>query len=471
MASVSHRFAPVTKKAADTRSAKAASCTLDSMCRPEYAEPASAIALMVFESDGGSYQCSGSLLSSASQPLKPFFLTANHCISTAAEAKSLITFFNYQTTACNGTVPTLSRSPRVTGATLLATGAMALGDYTLLQLSGFPSVDVKLLGWTSNDIASNEQVVSISHPSGDYKRIAFGRRTRDAAIRFGDGSRMPANRGYQVTWFEGVTQGGSSGSPLFAEIDGKPYVVGTLTGGPDIDDTDEALVCRTSNLIASYGRFNVAFPDFQSYLTTVDGGSRNAPAAVAPSLIATPLMNSGALGVTTLTWQASGFSRVQIRVGSADGPAMTGLEGPSGTVQTGVWASEGMEFYLQDARDGNSAGPARTLATVRVQRASTAAQSASGILTLTPSRIVARAGQNTGIGTITWRATGVSRVQVRVGSPTGTPMTGIENVQGSATTGNWVTNGMVFFLQDASTGDSSGASRTLASIRAEVISR
>ena len=478
LAEISHRFAPMSAAApapADLKGgvvqrSASASCTVEIACRPEYSEPASAVALMVFESEGESYQCSGSLLSSASQPAKPFFLTANHCVSTAAEAKSLITFFNYQTASCSGAAPVLNRSPRVTGATLLATGGMSLGDYTLLQLSGFPSIDVKLLGWTSNAIAANEKVISISHPAGDSKRVALGERTRDATIRFSDGDRMPASRGYQVTWFEGVTQGGSSGSPLFAEIDGKPYVIGTLTGGPDIDEENDAQVCRTNNLIASFGRFSTAFPDFQPYLTTIDGGAGVRPAGAAPTFTASPLTSAAPVGVTTLTWDAPGVSRVQIRVGSPDGVPMTGIESPAGTAQTGDWASEGMTFYLQDASSGNSSGQARTLATVRVQRSGSTAQRA-GIISLTPSRIVAPPGQSTASATITWRALGVSRVQIRVGSASGTPVTGLEVLQGSSTTGNWITNGTTFFLQDASSGDSAGSAKTLAFVRAEVVAR
>jgi len=41
-------------------------------------------------------------------------------------------------------------------------------------------------------------------------------------------------------------------------------------------------------------------------------------------------------------------------------------------------------------------------------------------------------------------------VQIRIGSATGVVMTGFEPAAGSATTGNWVTNGMTFFLVDAS---------------------
>jgi lysyl endopeptidase len=184
--------------------AAAASCSLDVSCYPQYSDAASAVALMIFESAGATYQCTGSLISSDSSPALPFFLTANHCISNQTEARSLISIFKYQTPGCSGDVPSLSSLPRVTGASFVAGQPMAAGDFSLLQLTGFPNVDVKVLGWSAEPIASDEQVIGISHPRGDYKRIAFGQRTRDVTIRFSDGERMPANVGYQVSWSEGV---------------------------------------------------------------------------------------------------------------------------------------------------------------------------------------------------------------------------------------------------------------------------
>jgi hypothetical protein len=71
---------------------------------------------------------------------------------------------------------------------------------------------------------------------------------------------MPASVGYQVDWLQGVTQGGSSGSPMLANINGKQYLVGTLTAGPDVDENNDLQVCRVSNLVASYGRFSAAVP-------------------------------------------------------------------------------------------------------------------------------------------------------------------------------------------------------------------
>ena len=475
-ADLSHRF-PVKKatKTADDPAARstAASCAVDVSCHPEYSDAASAVALMIFESDGGTYECTGSLISSASQPALPFFLTANHCIGTAAEARSLMTFFNYQTSSCNGTRPTLSNAVRVNGATLVIGQSMALGDFSLLQLSGFPNVDVKVLGWTADEIASNEQVTGISHPAGDYKRIALGRRTRDVTIRFSDGARMPASVGYQVAWFEGLTEGGSSGSPLLVNMNGKNYLVGTLSAGPDVNEDDPTEVCRANNLVASYGRFSAAAFDLGPYLTSTDGGvSSRSPVSSTPTLTAAPLtLGVGqTAGRTTLTWQASGVGSVQIRVGSPTGPAMTGFEGPTGSASTGDWAVDGMSFYLQDASDGDSLGSAKTLAIAQVRAMSTTSGIRSGFIGASPNPIGIIAGQ-TASTTLNWRATGVSRVQVRVGSPTGTPMTGFESPTGSATTGDWVTNGLTFYLQDATDGFSSGISRTLSAVRVNVVAR
>jgi hypothetical protein len=465
--SVSHRLKKsIAKAATDSTRSAAASCNLDVTCYPEYNDPASAVALMIFESGGSSYECTGSLVSSSSQPALPFFLTANHCIANATEARSLIAIFKYQTSTCGGAPPSLSSLPRVAGASFVAGQAMELGDFSLLQLNAFPNTDVKVLGWISNDLGSNDQVTGISHPTGDFKRIAFGQRTRDVTIRFSDGARMPADKGYQVSWMQGVTQSGSSGSPLLATVDGKQYLTGTLSAGPDVNDDSSAQVCRTSNLNASYGRFSAAFPYLDSILTSADGAG---PAVASQDgLFATPVtLTAGQTsGRTTLTWRTSAATRVQIRVGSPVGTPMTGLEGATGSAQTGDWVTDGMTFYLQDASDGDSFGPSKTIATARVQVTSSAQTGArAGAIVANPNPITLFSGQTSGTTQLRWQAVGVTAVQIRVGSPTGTPMTGFEGLTGLATTGNWVTNGLTFYLQDASDGASSGASKTLAAVR------
>jgi hypothetical protein len=318
---------------------------------------------MVFESEGATYQCSGSLINSGGQAA-PLFLTAHHCIGTEEEARSLITIFGYQTPACNGLAPSRSSLPRVSGSTLLEGEPMELGDFTLLRLSGFPNVDVKMLGWWPAEIAADERVTSISHPVGDYKRIALGQRTRDVTIRFDDGEQMPAPKGIQVAWFEGVTQGGSSGSPLLANLNGSEYVVGTLSAGPVVDEGNDRQVCRTRNMVASFGRFAAAYPYLERYLTAADTPGSGVTFSASPN----PVVPAGptGLGLVTLSWNAPGLARVQVRVNSPEGPVMTGVEPGAGTASTGEWVTDGMTFYLQDAGSGDSSGGAKTLATVRV---------------------------------------------------------------------------------------------------------
>ena len=54
--------------------------------------------------------------------------------------------------------------------------------------------------------------------------------------------------------------------------------------------------------------------------------------------------------------------------------------------------------------------------------------------------------------TLTWSAPGASVVEIRVSSPTGTLFVNWAN-SGSASTGQWVTDGMQFYLQDVSKGE------------------
>jgi hypothetical protein len=120
---------------------------------------------MIFESDGGTYECTGSLIQLAVPAARSVFHDRQSLRQHCEEARSLISLFNYQTPVCGGTPPTLGSLPRVNGATLIAGQPMALGDFTLLQLNAFPNVDVKVLGWYSDPIGAAEQVTGISHPS------------------------------------------------------------------------------------------------------------------------------------------------------------------------------------------------------------------------------------------------------------------------------------------------------------------
>lgn len=70
-------------------------------------------------------------------------------------------------------------------------------------------------------------------------------------------------------------------------------------------------------------------------------------------------------GQTTISWNAPGATTIQIRVGSPSGPLFTDM-GPSGSIKTGVWVSNGLQFFLQDVSNGKSLTQANTLATLTV---------------------------------------------------------------------------------------------------------
>jgi GT2 family glycosyltransferase len=69
---------------------------------------------------------------------------------------------------------------------------------------------------------------------------------------------------------------------------------------------------------------------------------------------------------TKLSWVAPGAEKVQIRVGSPNGPLLA-EGGPVGDAETGAWVESGTVFYLQDASEGDPTSPDEVLAIIRVR--------------------------------------------------------------------------------------------------------
>lgn len=94
---------------------------------------------------------------------------------------------------------------------------------------------------------------------------------------------------------------------------------------------------------------------------------------------------------------------------------------------------------------------------------------ASGSIAASPNPVKACDGSGLGVTNVSWSARGVSIVEVRLGSPTGTlfARTGPE---GSKTTGKWVRNGTKFFLQNVTGGMALDSLHTLATVTIAVTS-
>jgi len=194
------------------------------------------VALIV---NGGSAYCTGALINNTANDGTPYFLTANHCIGTP---NTWVYYFNHESSSCSGTTGPTNQS--VSGGSLLVQNGGS--DFALIQLSSAPpaSYNVEYAGWdNSGDIPSS--AVGIHHPSGDLKKICFENNSPYHS----------STSGAQVWWIDqwelGVTEPGSSGSPLF---DNNHRIIGQLFGG--------AAACSGSvnnGQLDYYGRFNVSW--------------------------------------------------------------------------------------------------------------------------------------------------------------------------------------------------------------------
>lgn len=238
-----------------------AACHLDISCSPEWAQTARGVGMILFEQGDGTGVCSGSLLNTRNTTFDPYFLTAAHCLKTEAVARTVLSFWGFQSQTCNGPKPELRDIPRTTaGARLLQTlgdFGDAKGDVTFLEILGQLPDGVFFQGWDPTQLEFGTQVAGIHHPRGTSKRISFGRIVPDRI--FGTDADIYA----LVAETNGRTENGSSGSALFTE----PGIVsGALSFGLKTDD-----VCALNPSPAGYTQFSVIYPLISSFLENQTG--------------------------------------------------------------------------------------------------------------------------------------------------------------------------------------------------------
>ncbi|MCW3464163.1 pre-peptidase C-terminal domain-containing protein [Chitinophaga nivalis] len=218
----------------------AGSCNVNVNC-PEGANwqnQKRAVARILFKNGGSSYLCSGSLVNNARNNCKPYFLTANHCGSNASDAdfNQWIFYFNFEAPSCSNPASAPSANT-ITGCVQRARSGNAGGvegsDFQLLEFNqAVPaSYNVYYAGWNANTAASPSGV-SIHHPAGDIKKISTYTAALTESNYSGTGSAPYSH--WKAVWVQtqtnwSITEGGSSGSPLFNNLG---QIVGQLSGGP-----------------------------------------------------------------------------------------------------------------------------------------------------------------------------------------------------------------------------------------------
>lgn len=229
---VGHAYRWVAKASVEQ---KADPCQVDVACSPEsdnWQNQIKGVVRLLLQGPGGAGWCSGSLINNTSLDCTPYVLTALHCAnnSSASDLNASIAYFNYQRPNCGSGTPSASQS--MTGMTRRADsddgGGSSGPDYLLVEMNNtIPSAyNVFYNGWNNVNSGATSGV-SIHHPSGDEKKIS----TFSSTLGFSGWGTSGTH--WRVYWTgtpngHGVTEGGSSGSPIFNQ-DG--HIVGQLTGG------------------------------------------------------------------------------------------------------------------------------------------------------------------------------------------------------------------------------------------------
>lgn len=179
--------------------------------------------------------CTGSLINNTSQNCIPYFLTAYHCYegATTENLNQWVFYFNYESASCL-TPNTEPSSNTLVGSSLKSYGNSSGGsDFALLMLNQYlpNNYNAYMNGWNRAS-TFNGPGVGIHHPAGSVKKIStFSSASIGTYSTSSTG--CAANAHLKLVWVTnanglGVTEPGSSGSPLF-DVNGN--IVGTLTGG------------------------------------------------------------------------------------------------------------------------------------------------------------------------------------------------------------------------------------------------
>ena len=242
---------------------------IDIQCAdPPVDSQAGATAKMIFTTeDGYTAACTGTLLKDgAGDSVIPYFLTAHHCIETQSVARTLVTYWDFERTSCEGDNPT-TLTQLTGGADLLATHPES--DSSLLRLRRPPPGEREYVSWNETPLSHPAEVYGVHHPAADLKKYSAG-----LTVDFRDiylGPELQEVRTVEVIWSQGTVESGSSGSGLF-DADGQ--LRGVLSGAPADMECGASVV---------YGRFDRFFPLIRHHLDPdedMDGNTREAATGV-----------------------------------------------------------------------------------------------------------------------------------------------------------------------------------------------
>ncbi|MEW6038125.1 MAG: hypothetical protein AB1648_07750 [Pseudomonadota bacterium] len=184
--------------------------------------------------NGSSYICSGTLLKDKGNTQTPWFATANHCLPNQTVADTASFEWFWRATDCNAFYTDSRYAQTFGGAQLLWTEFHR--EPSFLRLRNAPPANVYFSGWDTA-IHVGDAVWGVHHPRGDHTMVSKGKVTalKETFTNASVGGTHLLDR---VRYVYGGTEGGSSGSGLFAVEKDAAYWKGSLFGGSDEDYQD-----------------------------------------------------------------------------------------------------------------------------------------------------------------------------------------------------------------------------------------
>ena len=203
--------------------------------------------------DGDKY-CTGALVNTTANDERPLLLTAHHNLDQndfdAKELDYWLFYWHYESQGCTSMVEPTNIS--TSGAVILAYHDFS--DFALLQLdnkdnpANRPDITPYYLGWDASGNA-NTGGAGIHQPYGDIKKICLSNQISNLASQFFlSYLAFAANTLWKVVWNTGITESGSSGSPL---LNNNKRIIGQLTGGYSF--------CHDMSAPDYYGKFNISW--------------------------------------------------------------------------------------------------------------------------------------------------------------------------------------------------------------------
>lgn len=209
---------------------------------------------------GGNGFCTGALVNNTNNDQAPYFLTANHCLggSVAGWAFRFNWASDESVADCATNAPSVNNTFLQTASGAILRASNSESDMALVEITDTAffntNPDVVWAGWNRSTTAVPSLNVGVHHPRGDIQKVCVDFEGATRTVTSFNGN--PTTEMWRIAdWDIGVTEPGSSGSPLFDQ-DG--LIIGKLSGG--------SAACAGTNDNGGfdvYGRFGVSW-DFGS---------------------------------------------------------------------------------------------------------------------------------------------------------------------------------------------------------------